>query len=188
MVNASQLRPGMAITYDHHLYKVLAADYHPGQGKMGGVMHSRLLNLDTGTQWEQNFRAELRLEDCPLVRVPMDFLYQEGDHYFFMNPENFEQVALPASLLGPQARFLQPELRLTVEFIGDRPVGAIFPDTMEVRVRDTAPPIHGQTEASLKPARLESGIDVLVPQFIKAGDFIRLDLKTVKYLDRVKTK
>lgn len=188
MVTASQLRPGMAISFEHQIYKVLAADYHPGQGKMGGVTHSRLLNLTTGTQWEHSFRSELRFEDLPLQRVQMDFLYQDADHYYFMNPETFEQVALPASLLGPQAKFLQPDFRLTVEFVEDRPVGVVFPDTLEVRIADTAPAVHQQSETTFKTAVLDSGIEVMVPQFIKIGDVIRLDLKTIKYMDRVKSR
>jgi elongation factor P len=188
MVLASQLRPGMAIIYDHHLYKVLAADYHPGQGKMGGVMHSRLLNLDTGTQWEQNFRAELRLEDSELARIPMDFLYEDSSNYYFMNPSNFDQAALPDALLGPQARVLQPGMRLTVEFSGERPVGVVFPDMIESRVKATAPPLHGQPDAAMKPATLASGVEVMVPQFIKEGDAVRVDLRTMKYMDRVKTR
>lgn len=188
MVTASQLRAGMAIVFEHQLYKVLAADYHPGQGKMGGVAHSRLLNLTTGTQWEHSFRSDLRIEDLPLQRAAMDFLYKDSDHYYFMNPETFEQVALPASLLGPQARLLQPDFRLTVEFVQERAVGVVFPDTMEVRIADTAPALHQQSETTFKPAILDSGVEVMVPQFIKAGDVIRLDLKTLKYMDRAKAR
>jgi elongation factor P len=97
-------------------------------------------------------------------------------------------VALPASLLGPQAKFLQADLRLTVEFVEDRPVGVVFPDTIEVRIADTAPAVHQQSETTFKAATLASGVEVMVPQFIKIGDLIRLDLKTLKYMDRVKPR
>ncbi len=186
MVTASQLRPGMAIAFEHQTYKVLDADYHPGQGKMGGVTHSRLFNVDTRTQWEHNFRADLKLEDLPLLKVQMDFLYPDGDLYHFMNPETFEQVALSGAVIGPQARFLVPQMRLGIEFIGERPIGVIFPEIIEVHVADTAPPMHQLQESAYKNARLENGVDIAVPQFIKTGDLVRVEVRTLKYMDRVR--
>lgn len=186
MVTASQLRPGMAIAFEQQLYKVLAADYHPGQGRMGGVTHSRLLNLETGTQWEQNFRSDLKLDDLPVLKAQMDFLYNDADHYYFMSPETFEQVAVPASMLGPPARFLQPGLRVSIEFVNDRPVNVMLPDAVEARVADTSAPLHQQQELAWKTAKLDNEAEVLVPPFIKTGDLIRVDLRTLKYMDRVK--
>lgn len=185
MVAASQLRTGMVIRFEGQVYKVLAANYHPGQGKMGGVMHAHLRNLSTGTHWEHSFRADLRLEDLPVEKSPMDFLYADGDECCFMNPQTYEQVSAPASLIGEQAKFLQPEMRVQVEFLDGNPVSVLFPDIVEVRIADTAPPAH-QQDNTWKPARLENGVEVMVPQFIKTGDTIRLDLQAIKYMDRVK--
>lgn len=186
MLAASQLRAGMAIRFEGNLYKVLIAEHHPGQGKMGGVTHTRLQNLDTGTLWEHGFRPDLKLEEVPMAKVPMDFLYTDTDHHYFMNPETFEQTAVPAALLGENARFLQPEMRVPVEFIGDRPVSVLLPEILEVRIADTAPPLH-QQDSTWKSARLENGVDVMVPQFLKTGDVIRLDVPNRKYMDRVKS-
>ncbi len=186
MVQASQLRAGMAILFEGQLYKVLAAEYHPGQGKMGGVTHARLRNLNTGTLWEHSFRSELKLEDVPVEKQAMEFLYADGEACYFMNPETFEQVAVPLSLLGEQARFLKPEMRLPVEFVQERPVSVQFPDVLEVRVVDTAPPAHAQQDSTWKTARLEGDVEIMVPQFVKTGDVIRLDMQTMKYIDRAK--
>jgi len=186
MVLASDLRSGMAVRYEKHSYKVVEAEYHPGQGKMGGQTHVRLKNLDTGTLWEHSLRADLKLEEVPLERKALDFLYSDADAAYFMDPESYEQVVVPLAIIGPQAKFLLPEKRFPVEFIGDRAVSVQFPELMEVHIADTAPPAHQQVDSAWKSAKLENGVEVKVPQFIKTGDAIRLDLATLKYVDRVK--
>jgi len=186
MVLASELRSGMAVRFEKHDYKVMEAEYHPGQGKMGGQTHARLKNLETGTLWEHSLRADLKLEEVPLERKAMDFLYCDAGNAYFMDPESFEQVAVPLGIIGPQANFLLPEKRFPVEFVGDRPVSVQFPDLMEVRIADTAPPSHQQIDSAWKQAKLENGVEVKVPQFIKTGDAIRLDLAALHYVDRVK--
>ena len=127
MIVASQLRAGMAIRYEGPSYKVIAAEYHPGQGKMGGTTHVRLQNTDTGTFWEHSFRSDLKLEDVAVEKRPL-----------------------------------------------------------EVSIAETARPVHQQQDNTLKPAKLANGVEIMVPQFIKNGDAIRLDLRTMKYMDRVK--
>ena len=186
MVTASQLRDGMAIRYEGHAYKVMHAEYHPGQGKMGGVTHARLRNLDTGTLWEHSFRADLKLETLSGEKQSLDFLYLDAENCYFMNPETYEQIAVPLAVVGDQAEFLQPEMRLPVEFVEERPIGVVFPDILEVRIHETAPPMHQQADSAYKPAWLENGVEVMVPQFIKTGDLIRLDMHGLKYVDRVK--
>jgi elongation factor P len=187
MVTAAQLRAGMAIRHEGQTYKVLIADYHPGQGKMGGVAHTRLKNLSTGTLWEHSFRADLKLEDLPVEKQPMDFLYADAGECVFMNPETYEQISIPASVIGEQARFLMPEMRVPVEFVEGQPISVVFPEIVELRVIDTGPPSHQQQDSTFKGAQLENGIQVMVPQFIKTGDLIRLDSHALKYVDRVKT-
>jgi elongation factor P len=186
MIAASQLRNGMAIRYEGEIYKVLLADYHPGQGKMGGVTHVRLKNLATGTTWETSLRGDLKVEDLPLEKKAMDFLYSDSGICTFMDSETGEQAEVPEKVIGEAARFLLPEMRVAVEFLGERPVGVEMPDFIEVEIADTAPPVHAQNDSTWKPARLENGVEVMVPQFIKTGDRIRLDLNTLKYMDRAK--
>ena len=186
MIVASQLRAGMAVRYEGQVYKVLIADYHPGQGKMGGVSHVRLQNTGTGTFWEHSFRAELKLEEVSMEKAALEFLYEDSDHCFFMNPETFEQTEIPKVVVGPQAAFLDAGKRVSVEFVEGRAVGVTFPDSLEMTIADTAPPIHQQQDNTLKPAKLGNGVEIMVPQFIKAGDAIRQDLRTMKYMDRVK--
>ena len=121
MILASQLRAGMAISYEGQDYKVVAAEYHPGQGRMGGATHARLRNLDTGTFWEHSFRSELRLEEVPLEKRVLEFLYADEDQCCFMDPESFEQTEVPRIIVGPQAGFLEPGMKLAIEFVKGRP-------------------------------------------------------------------
>ena len=186
MIVASQLRAGMAIRYEGQAYKVIAAAYHPGQGQMGGSTHVRLQNTGTGTFWEHSFRSELKLEDIAVEKRPLEFLYDDADHCWFMNPENYEQTGVSKAVVGPQAAFLEAGKRVTVEFVEGQPVGVLFPEMLEVSIAETAPPAHQQQDNTLKPAKLSNGVEIMVPQFIKNGDAIRLDLRTMKYMDRVK--
>lgn len=188
MIAASQLRAGAAIRYENQPYKVVAADYHPGQGKMGGTNHVRLRNLDTGTFWEHSFRAELKLEELPVERQTLEFLYEDAGQCVFMNPDTYEQTEMPSAVIGEQAKFLEVGMRLPVEFVEGRPISVVFPDVIEIAVADTAPPIHGQPDSTWKPAKLGNGIKIMVPPFIKTGDAIRLYVPELKYMDRAKAK
>jgi elongation factor P len=188
MVTASQLRVGMAIKFEGQRYKVVAAEYHGGQGKMGGATHTRLQNLDTRTFWEHSFRSELKLEEVALERQALEFLYASGDQCCFMNPETYEQTEVAKDSVGePQAGLLEAGMKISVEFLEGRPVSVLFPEVLEVKIVDTAPPIHQQQDSNYKPAKLANGIEVMVPQFVKTGDAIRLDVPNMKYMDRAKT-
>lgn len=186
MIPASQLRPGMAIRYEGQLFKVISAEYHPGQGQMGGVTHAHLKNLATGSYWDHGFRADEKLEDLPVDKVPMEFLYRDGDQCVFMNPETFEQIEIPAEVLGRHANLLKEQMQVNVEFVEEKPVSVEFPPYLEVRVEQTAPPAHTQQDNTWKEATLENGLVVMVPQFIKTGDIIRLDTEKLEYMDRVR--
>src|SRR5262249_17210890 len=110
----------------------------------------------------------------------------DAEQCHFMNPETYEQIEIASSLIGRQARLLLPEMRIGVEFVEGQPVSVDFPATIEIRVTQTAPPIHQQQDNTLKSARLENDIEILVPQFNKAGDTIRLDVENLKYVERAK--
>lgn len=186
MIVGSQLRPGTALRVEGELYKVLAADYHAGGGKMGGVVHTKLRNMRTGTLWERRFRADERLEDLVLERQIMQFLYSDADHCYFMNPESFEQVEVPRQVIGPAEKFLQPEMRVPVEFFESQAVSIQFPDIVEQRIAATAPPIHSQQDNTWKTATLENGMELMVPQFIETGEVVRVEVETAKYVERAR--
>lgn len=186
MVLAVDVKAGMVLRIDGELYKVISAEYHAGGGKMSGVTHAKLKNVHKGTFWERRFRPDEKLENVDLERVAMQYIFQDGDEFCFMNPETFDQVLISKHLLGAAERFLQPEMRLAVEFFDGRPVNVRFPEFVELKVTATAQPIHTQQDNTPKPATLENGMEILVPQFIKPGEMVRVEVETGKYLERVR--
>lgn len=186
MVAASQLRAGMVVRHEGQTYKVVHATYHAGQGKMGGATHARLRNLGTGTFWEHSFRSDLKIEDLAVEKQAMEFLYADADECVFMNPDSFDQAAVPAAVVGERARFLAAGMKLAVEFVDGSPISVLFPEIIEVQIADTAPATHAQQDSTWKEAKLDNGVEIMVPQFIKTGDVIRLEMESLKYVDRAK--
>jgi elongation factor P len=184
---ATELRPGMVIRLDQDVFRITEAVSHTGSGHMKGFVHAVLRNLRTLHTSERRFRPEERFEDIELERRAMEYLYDEGDACVFMHPQTFEQAPVPRASLGPFGRYLQPNQRLEVEFLGEEPVGVVYPRTVDVRVKETAEPIHMSQDTNVqKEAVLGNGLGILVPQFVRAGDLVRVEVDTGKYLDRVR--
>ena len=186
MVIASQLRPGMILKMGDDIFKVFESTYHVGQGKMPGSVHARARHVVKGTLKEFRFRPEERLEDTQLERQDMEFLYSDADSVTFMNPNTYEQVSIPQEAIGAATRFLQAEMRVPVEFYQGQPVSIDFPPIVETKVSVTAQPVHQQQDNTYKSATLENGLEIMVPQFIKPGETVRVEVATGKYVDRVR--
>lgn len=187
MLPATDLRAGMVIREGGELYRVVAAEYHAGGGKMQGVVHAKLRNLRTANFTERRYRPDDRVEEVLVERRPMEFLYENGESCTFMDPETFEQVSVPNRSLGSFLKFLTPNQRLDVAFLDAEPVEVIYPPTVVLRVESTAEPIRGQQDSNVyKSATLENGLEVLVPQFIKPGDLVRVEVETGRYTERVR--
>jgi elongation factor P len=189
MLPGSELRPGMAVRVERVLYRIIGAEYHGGQGKMGGVTHAKLLNLDTGTMRERRFRADELIETVEPERQNMQFLYSDDDSSYFMHAETFEQVSIGNDRIGRAASYLKEGMILPVEFFDGRPTSVAFPDIVEVKVADTAPPVHTQGNDNVwKEARLENGLKIMVPPFIAPGELVRVEVASGKYIERAKSE
>jgi elongation factor P len=187
MVPASDLRAGMAVRVEGTLYKVIGAEYHGGGGKMGGVTHAKLRNLETGTLREWRFRGDQLVEEVMPERQTMQYLYGDGNASYFMHPESFEQIAVDNERIGLAAPFLREEMTLPVEFFDGRPMSIVFPDIVDIRVAETAAPVHTQGNDNVwKEARLENGVTLMVPPFIASGELIRVEVETGRYVERAK--
>lgn len=184
---ATQLRAGMLINHEGQLWRVMNV-VHVTPGNWRGMVQTKLRNLRTGTQTENRFRSEDKVDRVTLEQHEMEFLYQSGDEFHFMNTENYEQVVLTSEHLGDAVRYLLPNLRLQVEFYeGTTPVGVTLPKTVDLKVTDTSPGIKGATVTNvLKPATTETGLVVQVPPFVEIGDTIRVDTESGEYLSRAK--
>jgi len=188
MVIATELRPGMAVRIEGQVYKVLEVEAKAGAAKLGGVVKAKLNNVISGRMREPHFRPQERLEDLELERRNMEFLYSDDDNCNFMDPQSFDQVEVPLALVGPAEKFLKPGLQLPVEFFESRPISIVFPDVLEVRVQDTAPAAHAQQDSTWKEATLENGVMIRVPLFIGPGELVRVEVRTLRYLERAKSE
>lgn len=188
MVLASELRSGMALRLEGQVFKVLQSEFKAGGGQAGGVVKSVLQNVVSGREWDRRFHPDEKLEDLPLERRNLEFLYADGESSIFMDPRNFEQVEVTAAALGKMHAFLEAGMNLPVEFCEDKPISVTLPDVVEARVAETAPPQHSGQDTTWKEAVLDNGVQVLVPLFIAPGELVRLDTRTGKYLERVRMK
>jgi len=186
MILSTDLKAGVILRLEGELFKVISSEYHVGGGKMGGTTHAKLRNLQRGTNIERRFRPNEKLENVEMDRATMEFIYQDGDDFYFMNPESFEQTPIPSQIIGNAAKFLKPEMAMPVEIFEGRPLNVVFPEAVELQVTSTAQPIHAQQDHTMKPASLENGMEILVPQFIKEGETVRVEIETGKYLERVR--
>lgn len=185
MVSASELKPGVFVQIEGQVYRVLEVEAKAAAAKLGGVVKARLSNVKTHRLWEARFRPQERLEELQVERRIMEFLFRAGDICTFMDPNTFEQIELACDILGPAEKFLQPGMAIPVEFFEGEPISAALPDIVEAQVVHTAPPAHSQQDSAWKDATLENGVSIHVPLFIAPGDWVRVDLRTSRYMERV---
>jgi elongation factor P len=185
MIQATQLKKGMCIKHDNDLYRIVSTQ-HITPGNWRGMVQTKIRHLKTGAISEHRFRSEDRVERAILDETEMEYLYQDGDMYHFMNNETFEQVGLSEGILGDAVQYLIPNIKLAIEFYEGRPVGIELPLTVEMKVKETEPSIKGASVSNVgKPAKMETGLVVQVPPFINEGDVIRIDTATGSYVERV---
>lgn len=184
MIDATQIRKGMIIIMDGTLWRVMEMQLiTPGRWK--AMVQTKLRNILNGSQTEHRFRSEERLEQARLDELEMEYLYEQDGDYIFMNLENYEQLPLNAEAIGGAVKYLKPNTVIEVEMYEGKAVGVNLPRTMEFRVTSTEPRLQGATKTALyKPAVIETGATVQVPEFIKEGDVIRIDTEDDKYLSR----
>ncbi|HOL71705.1 MAG TPA: elongation factor P [Bryobacteraceae bacterium] len=184
MISATQLRPGMVIKFNDELYSVFSV-FHRTPGNLRGFVQAKMRNLRSGTMIEHRFASEDRVERAALEEHTMEYLYDDGEFYYFMNTETFEQMHLTKDLLGDAIKYLVPQLNVTVEFYEGKPISVELPPTVDLTVVETEPGLRGATVSNVtKPAKLETGLVVQVPPFINAGEKIRVNTAEGTYLER----
>jgi elongation factor P len=186
MIQATQLKRGMCIKHDNQLWRIVEAQ-HKTPGNLRGLVQAKIKNLKSGSVSDHRFRSVDMVERAILDDAQMEFLYQEGDMYHFMNQETYEQVGLSDEVLGDAVNYLISNIKLNIEMYEGRPVGIALPLTVEMKVVETEPAIKGATVSNQsKPAKMETGLIVNVPPFISEGDIIRVDTATGSYIERAK--
>jgi elongation factor P len=183
-IPATQLRPGMIIKHNNDLHSVFSVE-HRTPGNLRAFIQAKLRNLKNGAMFEHRFRSADAIEKVVVDEIPMEFLYADGDDYYFMNPTDFEQTVLKASTLGDAVEYLTANLRIHVSYFDGQPVGIELPGTVDLEVIETEPGLKSATASSVtKPAKTETGLVVQVPPFINQGEKIRVDTSEGAYLSR----
>ena len=183
-IPATQMRPGMIIKHNDQLHLVFHVE-HRTPGNLRAFIQAKLRNIRTNAMFEHRFRSGDAIERVVVDEVTMEFLYNDGDDYYFMNPEDYEQTVLKASTLGDAVEYLTPNLQIHVSYFDGKAVGVEPPGTVELTVVETEPGIKSATASSVtKPAKLETGLVVQVPPFINEGEKIRVDTSEGTYLSR----
>jgi elongation factor P len=183
-IPATQLRPGMIIKHNNDLHSVFAVE-HRTPGNLRAFIQAKLRNLRTGAMFEHRFRSPDPIEKVQVDEQDMEFLYADGDSYYFMDTTNFEQTHLTREILGGAVDYLIPNLQIKVEFFDGKAVGIELPQTVILTVVETEPGLKSATASSVtKPAKTDTGLVVYVPPFINEGEKIKVDTAEGTYLSR----
>ena len=183
-IQATKLRKGMLFKLDNDLFRALDVQ-HVTPGNLRGFVRVKARNIRSGTLADNKLRSEDLVERATLDERAMQYMYNDGTDYYFMDTDTFEQTHISSEALGESVNYLLAEMVIQVEFYGSEPVGIELPQTVDLVVEETTPAIKGATaSAQLKPATLETGLVVQVPPFVNTGDKIRVSTDTGEYLAR----
>lgn len=185
MISTNEFRTGLTVEIDGAVYAVVEFQ-HVKPGKGAAFVRAKLKNVETGGVQERTFRAGEKVSRAHVERKEMQYLYDAGDFYTFMDTETYEQINISRDTIGEDIKYLKENDNISVVMYGDRIIGTDLPINVELTVADTAPGVKGDTAAGgSKPATMETGLVVNVPFFINIGDKLRIDTRTGDYLDRV---
>ena len=185
MISATEIRPGMIIIHNGELHRAHSV-LHKTPGNLRGFVQAKLRNLKSGTMNEHRFRSEDKVEKASLDTHQMQYLYSDSEGHHFMNQETFDQIRLDNEVVGESMKYLLPETVIEIDFYDGNPVSVELPTTVNLRIVEVEPGMKGATaSASYKPAKLETGLVVQVPQFVEAGTVVKIDTRDDKYLERV---
>jgi len=183
-IAATQLRPGMVVKFNNDLFSVFKME-HRTPGNLRGFVQVKMRNFKSGTMIEHRFSSEDKVEKASLDEQEMEYLYDDGEYYYFMNTESFEQMHLVKDLLGDATDYLTPNLKVNVEFYEGKPISVELPATVDLTVAETEPGMKGASVSNVtKAAKLETGLVVQVPPFINEGEKIRVSTSDASYQAR----
>jgi elongation factor P len=184
-IQATQLKVGMVIMHNgkpHRVTNVL----HVTPGNWRGMVQTRLVNIESGSNAEHRFRSEDRVDQAAMEHHRLQLSYRAGDDWHFMNTENYEMTALGGDVLGENTGYLLDGMEIEALYFQGRVVGIEVPTFVELTVTETTPSLRGATAAaSPKPATLETGLQIKVPQYVNVGDRVKIDTRTDEFIERV---
>lgn len=185
MITSNEVRPGTVFEWENNLYRAISqSSHHMGRG--GATVRIKMRDLRSGSIFERTFGPDDKFQDVRLESRAVEYLYNDGDVYHFMDIETYEQPAVNASALGDMAKYLTENMKVYIAFYDEEPIEIELPAHVDMQVTYSEPGSKGDTATgAMKPATLSTGITVNVPLFINEGDTIRIDTRTGDYVTRV---
>ena len=186
MASTSDFRNGLIINHKNNLWKIIEF-LHVKPGKGGAFVRTKLKNIKTGQVVDETFRAGEKIETVRIEAREFNYSYNDGQFYYFMDNETYDQISLNSEQLDDIKDFLIENTKTTIAFNGDEPIEFRIPQHMNLKVKQTDPGFKGDTaQGGTKPATLETDLVIQVPLFIEEGDVLRIDTKDKRYIERVK--
>ena len=184
-INAGEIRVGMLIEYKGDLWQVLKTQ-HVKPGKGGAFAQVEMKSVNKNTKLNERFRSSESVEKASLEEINYNFLYEDENNYFFMEPKSFEQIEIKKDLVGEKGKLLTENLEVSVSFHNDKPISVDLPNQVTTKIKTTDVALKGQTvSSSYKPAILENGLNIQVPPFIESGDDIIVDTRNLEYIKKI---
>ena len=184
-INAGEIRVGMLLEYKDDLWQVLKTQ-HVKPGKGGAFAQVEMKSVNKNTKLNERFRSSESVEKASLEEINYNFLYEDENNYFFMEPKSFEQIEIKKDLVGEKGKLLTENLEVSVSFHNDKPISVDLPNQVTTKIKTTDVALKGQTvSSSYKPAILENGLNIQVPPFIESGDDIIVDTRNLEYIKKI---
>ncbi len=184
-INAGEIRVGMLLEYKNDLWQVLKTQ-HVKPGKGGAFAQVEMKSINKNTKLNERFRSSETIEKASLEETNFNFLYEDENKYFFMNPKSFDQIEVKKEIVGEKGKMLTENLDVTISFYNDSPIAVDLPNQVTCKVRTTDVALKGQTvSSSYKPATLDNGLNIQVPPFIETGDNIVIDTRNLEYIKKI---
>ncbi len=184
-INASEIRVGMLLEYKDDLWQVLKTQ-HVKPGKGGAFAQVEMKSINRNTKLNERFRSSETIEKASLEETNFNFLYEDEDKYFFMDPKSFEQIEIKKKIVGEKGKLLTENLMVTVSFYNETPISVDLPNQVTCKIETTDVALKGQTvSSSYKPATLNNGLNIQVPPFIESGDSVVIDTRNLEYIKKI---
>ena len=184
-INATEIRVGMILEYKNDLWEVLKTQ-HVKPGKGGAFAQIEMKSLNKNTKLNERFRSSETVEKAILEETKFNFLYEDEENYYFMNPKNFDQINIRKNIVGEKGKILTENLEVSIRFFEENPISVELPNQITSKVESTDAALKGQTvSSSYKPATLDNGLSIQVPPFIENGDKIVVDTRTIEYVKKI---
>ena len=184
-INAGEIRVGMLLEYKDDLWQVLKTQ-HVKPGKGGAFAQVEMKSVNKNTKLNERFRSSESVEKASLEEVNYNFLYEDENNYFFIEPKSFEQIEIKKDIVGKKGKLLTENLEVSISFFNDLPISIDLPNQVSCKIETTDVALKGQTiSSSYKPAVLNNGLNIQVPPFIEAGDEILIDTRNFEYIKKV---